>query len=263
MADGRALGAGDCETWRERGPGQPTNTVTAAAYLVAGAWLLRRARRARPDQRWRARTYGAALAASGIGSIAYHGRGGRLAHWLHDATLAALVAALPVEQLASVRGWGATRSRAALLAATTPAMVHLAVDPDASAPSTAVLVTAAAFGEVDRARRGTTALPDERRGVGIRRGATTAGVLIPAVASYVLGRTGSRACRPTSRWQWHGLWHVLGAVAAATWSDRVHVLPYLADEVADGTGDELASLADEAVAGARDERPEQVRDAAR
>jgi hypothetical protein len=228
VSDERALGAGDCEAWRERGLGQPTNTVTSLGYVAAGAWLLARTRVVRPEQRWRAGTYGLALAASGVGSVAYHGWGGRFAHWLHDATLAALVAALPVEQLASVRGWEAGRATSTLLLATAPALVHLAVDPDASAPSTGVLVAAAALGEADRARRGTTTLPPAQRDEGRRRVATALVGVTAAVGAYVLGRTSAPTCRPTSRWQWHGVWHVLGAAAAATWSDRVHVLPHLA-----------------------------------
>ena len=37
----------------------------------------------------------------------------------------------------------------------------------------------------------------------------------PLVA-YGLGRTGSPACRPASLFQWHAVWHVLGAVALAS-----------------------------------------------
>jgi hypothetical protein len=222
----RALGAGDCEAWRDGPLGQPTNTVTSAAYVLAGAWLLARTRQVRPGERWRAGAYGAALAASGVGSIAYHGRGGAWSHWLHDVSLAALLAALPAEQLATVRGWGRTPALRLWGLATLPAGIHLAVDPTASAPSTSVLVTAAALGELDRGRRGTAALPRASRGEGRRRVGTASAALGVALTSYLLGRTGAPTCQPRSRWQWHGVWHVLGAVAAAAWSDRVHVLPY-------------------------------------
>jgi hypothetical protein len=233
----RALGAGDCEAWRETGRlGQPTNAVTSLAFVAAGAWLVARARLVPPEERWRAGAYGAALAASGIGSVAFHGRGGQLSHWLHDVSLASLLAALPVEQLASVRGWGTRPALALWGLATLPAGIHLAIDPDASVPSTSVLVTAAALGEVHRAT-----LAPKRAGVGSgglgsgglgsggaarRRSRTAFAALALGVLSYVLGRTDAPTCRPQARWQWHGAWHVLGAVAAAAWSDRVHVLPY-------------------------------------
>jgi hypothetical protein len=222
------LGAGDCEAWRDGFLGQPTNAVTSLAYIVAGGWLLARVRHVRRGQRWRAGAYGAALAASGVGSVAYHGHGGALSHWLHDVSLAALLAALPSEQLAAVRDWGGSPALSVWALATLPAGIHLAIDPTASAPSTAVLVTAAAFGEVHRSVHGTADLPPPARAERRRRSGTAFAAMGLAVTSYVLGRTGSPACAPRSRWQWHGVWHVLGAVAAAAWSDRVHVLPYRA-----------------------------------
>jgi hypothetical protein len=222
----RALGAGDCEAWRDGPVGQPTNTVTSLAYVVAGLWLLARTRQVRPGERWRATAYGSALAASGVGSVAYHGRGGAFSHWLHDVSLAALLAALPAEQLATVRGWGRGPALSLWGLATLPAGVHLAIDPTASAPSTSVLVTAAALGEVDRGRRACVPLPRSERPEARRRVGTSLAALGLGVASYLLGRTGAPTCAPRARWQWHGAWHVLGAIAAAAWSDRVHILPY-------------------------------------
>jgi hypothetical protein len=223
------LGAGDCEAWRDGFFGQPTNAVTSLAYVVAGGWLLARARHVRSGERWRASAYGAALAASGVGSVAYHGHGGALSHWLHDVSLAALLAALPAEQLAAVRDWGSAPALSVWALATLPAGIHLAIDPTASAPSTGALVTAAAFGEVHRSIHGTTRLARSARPVGRRRQGTAFAAMGLAVAGYVLGRTGAPTCAPRSRWQWHGVWHILGAVAAAAWSDRVHVLPYRGD----------------------------------
>jgi hypothetical protein len=223
----RALGAGDCEAWRETGRlGQPTNAMTSLAFVAAGAWLVARTRLVSPEQRWRAGAYGVALAASGIGSVAFHGRGGSLSHWLHDVSLASLLAALPVEQLATARGWGSRPALTLWGLATLPAGIHLGIDPDASVPSTGVLVTAATLGEVHRAtlrptRSGARSGAAERRRSRIAFAALTLGIL-----SYALGRTDAPTCRPRARWQWHGAWHVLGAVAAAAWSDRVHVLPY-------------------------------------
>ncbi|GAT15494.1 hypothetical protein [Mycolicibacterium thermoresistibile] len=37
-----------------------------------------------------------------------------------------------------------------------------------------------------------------------------------AVAAHLAGRTGSPLCSPDSWWQWHGVWHVLSATAAAS-----------------------------------------------
>lgn len=54
------------------------------------------------------------------------------------------------------------------------------------------------------------------------------------LVAYQLGRTDAPTCEPTSRWQWHGLWHVAGAVATAVWADATSVLPHRDGSAADG-----------------------------
>lgn len=44
--------------------------------------------------------------------------------------------------------------------------------------------------------------------------AAPAGVFALGLAAYAAGRSGSPLCRPDSLWQYHGVWHVLSAVAA-------------------------------------------------
>lgn len=179
-----ALGAGDCEAWRPGPLGQPTNAVTSGAYLVTAAWLWSRADAVVPEERWRVRLAAAVSVATGVGSIAYHGVGGRGSHLLHDASLWVLLAWSPV----GTRRWPA------------------GVDP-----------------------------------VALRRRRTVSAVAtVVGAAAYALGRTGAPTCRPTSRWQWHGLWHVAGAVATAAWSDAVDVLPHVGSDPA---GDALADVA--------------------
>lgn len=47
-----------------------------------------------------------------------------------------------------------------------------------------------------------------------RRGAGLLGAVAGAI--WFVSRTESPLCRPQSRWQWHGAWHVLSAVAITT-----------------------------------------------
>jgi hypothetical protein len=79
---------GDCERVRPGLLGQPVNTVTSAAYLVAAGWVWRR--RARRRSLW-----AGTLALAGAGSVAYHGPGTPAGKALHDGALVvlALVAA--------------------------------------------------------------------------------------------------------------------------------------------------------------------------
>lgn len=171
------LGAGDCEALRPGSLAQPTNAATSLAFVAAGCWLATRADRVVPTRRRRVWTIATLIAATGAGSVAYHGPGGRLAHLAHDGTLALSLAWAPSG-----------------LQVESPPMVRSAVQ--------------------------------RRRRVAAIAAAT-------GIVSYQLGRTGSPACRPTSRWQWHGLWHVAAAVAAAAWADATEVQPHLATRARD------------------------------
>ena len=95
---------GDCEEIRPGWIGQPSNTVTSLAFLLAARPLLRASRR--PGGRaWAG--VAAAAAIEGIGSVGYHGPGGRVSKLIHDAGLVALVAttaaALALDPQARVR----------------------------------------------------------------------------------------------------------------------------------------------------------------
>ena len=81
------VAASDCERIRSGRIGQPANTVSSLAFVAAAVSIGRAAqRRGRPA--WLA--VAAASAVEGLGSVAYHGPGGRRAKWLHDAGLVAL-----------------------------------------------------------------------------------------------------------------------------------------------------------------------------
>jgi hypothetical protein len=89
----RYVAASDCEAIRDGLITQPANTVSSLA-LVAAAWPIARAARRRRQPAWNA--VAIATAVEGLGSVAYHGPGGRAAQRLHDGGLLALVAAIGV-----------------------------------------------------------------------------------------------------------------------------------------------------------------------
>lgn len=82
---------GDCEAIRPGWIGQPANTVSSLAFVAAAVPLARAGRRPGAEA-WRA--VAAAAALEGIGSVGYHGPGGRVGKAVHDAGLVALVASL-------------------------------------------------------------------------------------------------------------------------------------------------------------------------
>jgi hypothetical protein len=89
----RFVAASDCEEIRPGLIGQPANTVSSLA-LVAAAMPIARAARRRRQPAWTAVAVASAI--EGVGSVAYHGPGGRRAKLLHDAGLVALTAAVGV-----------------------------------------------------------------------------------------------------------------------------------------------------------------------
>jgi hypothetical protein len=90
-SDRRHVAASDCERIRPGLVGQPANTVSSLAFVLAAVPIARRTR----DGASRAWIGVAAAAAfAGLGSVAYHGPGGRLSKAVHDAGLVALAATL-------------------------------------------------------------------------------------------------------------------------------------------------------------------------
>lgn len=90
------VAASDCERIRPGLVGQPANTLSSLAFVAAAVPIARRARAAR-SAAWTA--VAASAAVEGLGSVAYHGPGGRSAKALHDAGLVALVTTMGIARL--------------------------------------------------------------------------------------------------------------------------------------------------------------------
>lgn len=86
-----ALGGTDCERIGAGWLAQPANAASSLAYVVAGVWLLRRALAPGTDS-WLLFGAGAALAAVGVGSVAFHGPQPVWAGTAHDAAIWSLPA---------------------------------------------------------------------------------------------------------------------------------------------------------------------------
>lgn len=181
--------AADCELIRQGLLGQPVNTITTLAFVVAGGWLLRR-----PGARW----VGVALLATGVGSFVFHGPMPEWGEWAHDVTLAWLIVVI---------GGLNTRWEAW---SRTPSLLVIAV-PVALLPalgdSIAVSATVIVLGSILLRRPTRTEL---------------APLFLLGVVAVLgrLGATGWPLCDPESVWQMHGLWHIGAAVAVAWWTAR-------------------------------------------
>ena len=176
--------ANDCELLGAGFFGQPVNSVTTLALVVAGLVVVKH-----PRLRW----VGAALIATGIGSFLFHGPMPAGNEWVHDVTLSWLI--LTVAGLdESWEKWTRLPGLAAI-------GIAFAIAPVAADP-VAVVLTIIAMVLVLR-----------RNGLS----ATIAPVALLAVVGILgqLGATGRPLCDPESLFQWHGLWHVGAAVGVA------------------------------------------------
>lgn len=175
----------DCELVRAGFPGQPVNTITAVAFVIAGALLM--ARRGTGPA-----IYGVSLAAIGITSFLLHGIG------LDGSIESVAVMALTL-WVATWIARGATRSAFWMWIGVTLLLGMLALlVPDARHVVTAAVAAMAAV------------LLVRLRNPNVYLGLALAGV---AVGVYLLTRTGGPWCDPASLLQGHGFWHLLMAVA--------------------------------------------------
>ncbi len=84
------VACGDCERIRPGLVAQPANTLSSLAYIVAGMIIARRAHRDGGRFKRHRLAVAVAAVATGAGSVAYHGPGGRCSKRLHDGALVAL-----------------------------------------------------------------------------------------------------------------------------------------------------------------------------
>ena len=208
----RILAASDCEHCRPGPISQPANTVSSLAYVAAGAAMAAAVLRRPADQdRALDLAYAASVTAVGLGSVAYHGPGGRLGKWAHDASLESMLLLTGVR--AARLAWPRLSVPAAALAAVPVVSVGLG-HPRITESSQAVLGIATVTGQVARGVR-------SRRDGGTPRRIGTLAIFGAGAALHALGRTGGPLCRPHSLLQPHAAWHALSALAL--WQESVDV----------------------------------------
>lgn len=179
----------DCELVSHSFFGQPVNSITTAAFIVAGLVVARRGR-----LRW----VGAGLVATGVGSFLFHGPMTGGSEWAHDVSLAWLVLL--------IAGLGSRWETWSRLPGLLVLGVVFALSPQSADPI-AVGLTLVALAAIVRAEPSAATL------------ALLGGLGLVAALGR-LGSTGGPMCDPASPWQWHGFWHVGAALVVAWWSLR-------------------------------------------
>jgi hypothetical protein len=179
--------AADCELIGPGFLGQPVNTLTTLALVVAGGVLLTRAR-----LRW----IGVGLIATAAGSFLFHGPMPSGSEWAHDVSLAWLI--LLVAGLG--RSWETwTRIPGLVALGVLFAALPAVADP------VAVLITIAALILILRDDRSPSTI-------------APLGLLGAAAILGRLGATGGPFCDPGSLFQLHGVWHIAAAGAVTWWA---------------------------------------------
>jgi len=177
--------AADCERILQSWWGQPVNTVTSAAFVVAAALVW-----------WRRRDLPTALLlfAIGAGSIAFHGPMPAWNEFLHDASIVLTLAWILLVETGRERFWPFALAVG----------LAVSVKPDVADPAQAFLAIAAIGVILVVSRRGPRRL-------------TAVGILAAGALIGTLSRTGGPLCDPDSIWQGHGFWHVAAAAALTLW----------------------------------------------
>lgn len=210
-------GVSDCERIGAGLFAQPANTISSAAFLLAGLWILHRARRG-SARRVELAVFGLAVASNAVGGLLFHGVRSEGATWVHDQAILAVLLFASVFALARFAGWRATWTVTAFGTALAAMGILLALVPDSSYAMFAVLGVGAGAWELGEYRHEVPAIRAE--GLTSRRAARLGVVAVAALAAtaFFVGRTGAALCRPESVFQWHAVWHVLGAVAMALYA---------------------------------------------
>lgn len=123
-----AFGGADCEAIRSGVLAQPVNALSTIAYVLAGIAVVVAALRTSGRRRRPLMAYGAALAAVGIGSFAYHGPQPTWAGWAHDGSIAVAIGlgAGLLSATPAVWRWQSTSARVLWLTAAAALVAYVA-----------------------------------------------------------------------------------------------------------------------------------------
>ena len=145
---------------------------------------------------------------TGIGSVMFHGTQGPGSQFGHDVTFLVTVWFVAIVNVAQTYRWRPAVGWTAFVIGALVLSVSLVVSPGVTNALMVVTVVALVVSDVALHRRGS-----------LRTWWYVVALvaIVVAVVMFVLGRTGAPLCDPDSLFQGHGVWHVLAAVALASY----------------------------------------------
>ncbi|MEA3501414.1 MAG: hypothetical protein U9R47_01460 [Actinomycetota bacterium] len=198
------LGAGDCEALGDGWLIQPAAAWTSLAYAVVGIVLMMSATSSSDRERTLRIAFSLLLIGTGIGSFLYHGPQPAIAEFAHDITFLAALWFLVILNPALPYGLRRTWAWAAFAAVSATIVIVLVLFPASTNVLTGISVVALIVSDLLMHRIG---------GINGRWYAAALTLFAAALLFNALGRTGASTCAPDDVIQFHGLWHVLSAVA--------------------------------------------------
>ena len=212
-----SFGIGDCEAIRDGFLRQPSNAISSLAFLLAAAWIVWRAAKV-PPERAELLTLAAIVAANGLGSFGFHGPFGASFRWFHDLSALSIPLFVAVHDAGLVRGTPIRRRLSVIAAGVVIIGALLAVWPHLLVPLGFAGAVAAGAGELAAFRAGYRPRPGHATGVQLAAWGLVLGALALAGLAFLLGRSTSPWCRPTSLLQAHAAWHLLVALGAVAYA---------------------------------------------
>jgi hypothetical protein len=198
------LGAGDCEALGDGWLIQPVAAWTSLAYAVVGIVLMMSAAPSPVRERTLRITFGILLIGTGVGSFLYHGPQPAVAAFAHDITFLVMLWFLLIMNPAGPYGLRRLWAWAGVAAVSAVMAVVLVLCPASTNTLAAVSIAALVVSDLLMHRVG---------GIDGRWYATALAVFAGALLFDALGRSGASTCTPDHVVQFHGLWHVLSAMA--------------------------------------------------
>ncbi len=198
------LGAGDCEALGSGWLIQPVAAWTSLAYAVVGIVLMLTADSSHHRERTLRIAFGLLLVGTGIGSFLYHGPQPAIAGFAHDLTFLTALWFLIIMNPARPYGRPTPWAWASFAAAFTIIAIALVLFPTSTNLLTAISIAALVVSDLLMHRIG---------GINGRWYAAALTLFAGALLFSALGRTGASTCSPDDVVQFHGVWHVLSAMA--------------------------------------------------
>jgi len=198
------MGDSDCEFVESGLLVQPANAVSSLAYSLIGAAIVVWAFRVSGHNRVVRIAFGVLMVATGVGSVMFHGPQGWGSQFLHDITFLTALLFLAVFNLTAARSKNAAASWVYFIAGAVVLAVSLVVSPGVTNALMIAVVVALVASDVALFRQSVR---------WTKWYVTGLVASAAAVSMFVLGRTGGILCDPSSTFQGHAVWHVLGAVA--------------------------------------------------